>query len=610
MVQQTGSAAGVVPAGVPIREWVGRAARGVRGSVLPEERDDAPPCAGSDAGRGSVTRLGRLVTRLVLIAAVALLVTAVALFAFRAVYAAKVYPSVVIGDVSVGGMTVDEAVATIERRASDLERGTIAFTLDGRTWTPTLTELGATVDVEASVAAAYALGRDDNAVIRLGFAGDLMRADQRVPLRVTVDREALERWFDTVNADLDQRAVDAALVVDGAEVIISPERSGTVVDETAATQLILGALGDLEPVTAALPTMTEVPAIHVDDLEGPRGELAAALESPLAVVFEGEEWEIPPADLTAFLTVETTAADGAPEVALSLDRHALAGYLRDAFSGRVNRSPVDARIAWSADEGGLVALEPSTNGAALRSSAFADAVAESFLGDQAPVEIPVVVTRPEIDSGNLDALGIDGRISRATSNFVGGSEARDTNIYVGTELLNGELVAPGEDFSFNGAVGEITYDKGFVDAGVIENGIIGRDVGGGICQVSTTVFRAALVAGMPITEWHPHSMRLLGYERDGWTAGYDASILQSGSNPEYWADFRFRNETDGYMLVQVWNEYPYNVVEIYGADDGREVVVGDAQFATPGDAYAAWFTRVITYADGSKAERTFESYYT
>jgi vancomycin resistance protein YoaR len=597
------------------RGWLGRAVDAVRHAVLPEARpasmQDALPESpvGDDGIAGWPRRVARLGSRLALIAALALLVTAVALFAFRAVYADKVYPAVAVGDVPVGGMTVEQAVATVEARAAELERGTVAFTHEGRTWTPTLAELGATVDIEASVDAAWALGRDDNAVGRLGFASELLQGDQQVPLRTTVDRETLDRWFETVNTDLGQRAVNASLVVDGAEVIISPERAGTVVDEVAATELILAALVDLEPVTATLPTMTETPEIHADDLDAPRRELAAALGAPVVAVFEGQQWEIPPADLTAFLTVETRAGSGGPDVELSVDRTALASYLRDAFSGRVNRAPVDARIAWSAEQGGLVALDPSVNGAALRSNAFADAVAESFLTDRSSVEVPVVVTRPEVDSTNLAALGIDGLLARGDSNFDGGAEARDTNISVGTELLNGELIAPGEEFSFNSAVGEITYDKGFMDGGVIENGIIGRAVGGGICQVSTTVFRAALLGGLPITEWWPHSLRLTGYERDGWTAGYDASILQSGSNPEYWADFRFRNDTDGYMLVQAWNDYPYNIVEIYGADDGREVAVGDAQFANPADAYIAWFTRVVTYPGGITNERTFESYY-
>ncbi len=607
MVQQTFEAAGPATR-APLSARLGQVAQSIREAVLPDGNGFA---TGEESSSGSrwLGYIGRAIPRLALLAAVALLVSAIALFAFRAVYADKVYPAIAVGDVPVGGMTIDQAVAAVEDRAAELESGTITFTYKGQTWSPTLAELGATVHVDESVDTAYELGREDNAVTRLGVAGDLLRGDQVVPLRTSVDRNVLATWFDSVNADIDDRAIDASLVVDGAEISISPEQAGTVVDEAAAIDMILGVLDTLEPVDAELPTVVEEPRIHADELPGARDDLAAAVQLPVKVAFEGETWEIPPAHLTEFLTVETVSSANGPEVELAFDRDALAGWLRETFSERINRSPVDARIAWSAEKGGLVSLDESVDGAALRANAFADAVAESFLGDRAVVEAPVVVTHPTIDSNNLGALGIDGLLGRGDSNFVGGAENRDNNIYVGVKLMNGELIAPGEEFSFNRAVGEITYDKGFVDGGVIENGIVGRAVGGGICQVSTTVFRAALVAGMPVTEWHPHSLRLLGYERDGWTAGYDASILQYGSDPVNWSDFRFKNDTDGYMLVQAWTDYPYLIVEIYGNDDGRDVMVGDAQFSNPDGQFAAWFTRVITYADGRTAERTFSSYY-
>jgi vancomycin resistance protein YoaR len=270
----------------------------------------------------------------------------------------------------------------------------------------------------------------------------------------------------------------------------------------------------------------------------------------------------------------------------------------------------------------------------LRSNTFADVVAESFLNDQAAVEVSVLVTSPEIDANNLAALNINGLLGRGESNFDAGAAERDRNIYVSTDLLNGELIAPGEEFSFNQAIGEITADKGYVEAGVILDQTVGRGIGGGVCQVSTTVFRATLLAGLPMTEWNPHSLRLQGYERDGWTAGYDASIYQGGSDPQWWGDFRFLNDTGGYVLVQSWTDYPYMIVEIYGNDDGRQVDVGDAQFAVPDqefqdkevvdaskpagyreqtqwptEPYTAWFARTVTYADGSVEEERFESAY-
>jgi vancomycin resistance protein YoaR len=220
---------------------------------------------------------------------------------------------------------------------------------------------------------------------------------------------------------------------------------------------------------------------------------------------------------------------------------------------------------------------------------FADAVSSSYLNGHQRVEVPVHITKPRVDSNNLGALGIEGLIGRGDSNFAGGSTERDTNIYVGVEAVNGTLVAPGENFSFNGAVGAITEEKGYVEAGVILGEQIGRDVGGGICQVSTTVFRAALMGGFPMAEWYPHTYRLEGYERDGWGPGYDASILQLGDNPANWADFQFTNPTDGWILVQSWVSYPYHVVEIFGTDMGWDVQISNEWQEEGPEGEDAWF---------------------
>ena len=598
--------------------------------VLPS---DNPRSGTRDSSPGGVLMVAaRLLPRLVLIGAVALLLLAVTLLAFRAVYSDRILPAVAVGDVQVGGMTVDEAAAAVENRAAELERGTVSLTHNGQTWTPTLSEMGATVDVDASVQKAFALGRDDNAAQRLGVAHRILRDDQIVPLRTTIDRAALERWFASVNADIDNRAVDASLVVDGDTVSIAPEQSGIVVDEEAATRMILGALGTLQPVAGDLPTMIEQPQVVTADLETARASLQRSLSVPVVVTFEDRKWDLAPADLAEFLVIDVAAGDKV-SVALSLDEKRLSSWLREQLGGEVNRSPKDARIAWR-DGDGLIVLEKSVDGAALRSSAFASEVSTTFLEGGGSVRVPVVVTKPEIDSNNLAALNINSRLARGDSNYGGQKWQRDENIDVATEYLSGTLVKPGEEFSFNKAIGAINQKRGFVESGVIVNGRATTGDGGGVCQVSTTVFRAAIIAGLPVTDWEEHTQRLKIYERDGWTAGYDASILQWGDDPSLWGDLKFLNDTGGYLLVQAWNDYPYNIVEIYGNDDGREVNISDAQIweATeyPDDVEVVdetrpagfvqqteWprmpmetlFTMTVTYADGKVKEQEFYSVY-
>jgi len=264
------------------------------------------------------------------------------------------------------------------------------------------------------------------------------------------------------------------------------------------------------------------------------------------------------------------------EIAVATD--GLAATLREQYGVHVNRGPVDARIGW---DDRAVLLEPARLGAALEATAFADLVAASFLGSHAPVEIPIVELQPAVSGEHLDELGIDSLLGQGDSNFWGGVEGRD-------------------------AIGEITYERGFQEALVVRGEDVGRDVGGGVCQVSTTIFRAALNAGMPIKEWYPHTYRLPNYELDDWGPGFDASILQWGPDPAEWPDFEFENYTDSWLLIESYTNYPYVHVNIYGSGDGRSVTI-DAD-ALGANAFA--FTRVIQDAQGDVlAERTFESYY-
>jgi vancomycin resistance protein YoaR len=596
-------------------DWVHRSMSILRDAVMPGEDAEQPRrvsqlAASTRQGKGArvTASVFRLLPRLVLMGAVGLLLFAVLLFAFRAVYADRVYPAVAVGDVPVGGLTVDDAVAAVEARAAELERGTVQFSYGGQSWSPTLAELGATVDIDGSVDAAWALGRDENAVSRLGFTNALLRDDQQVPLRTTVDPEVLAGWFATVNMELDQRAVDAALVVEGTAVRIEPERIGTVVDEEAATAQVLGALEGLEPVAMELPTQVEQPAVYAADLQNAQSQLTQALAQPMIAQFEDQEWALDPATLSRFITTDAVRNGDGVNVQMAMNHNEMTEWLRQTYSGLVNRTPSDATVAWQAGEG-LVALTPSVSGATLRSNAFAEQVEQSFFGDQASIEIPVVVTAPEIDSNNLAAMKINSMLGRGDSYYGGQQWDRDHNVELGAQMMSGELIAPGEEFSFNEAVGDITASAGYVDAGVIVAEQATRGVGGGICQVSTTVFRAALFTGMPITDWEPHTARLGIYENDGWAAGFDASIIQIGSDRSQWGDFRFRNDTGGYVLVQSWTSYPHVIVEIFGNDDGRTVEVGDPQLWGSGQDLEALVPRTVTYANGDVREAEFFSRY-
>ncbi|MGI8486781.1 MAG: VanW family protein, partial [Thermomicrobiales bacterium] len=517
-------------------------------------------------------------TRFAIVVSTLLLVAAVGLFVFRMAYGERIYPAVSVGDVPVGGLSMGAAEDRLEQRAADLERDVIVFTYKGKTWSPTLAELGVDVDINASLAEAHQLGRTGDTSARLQFTRDLLSDDQVVPLRTRISQSKLNSWLDKADQKIDNRAVNAGIVFEGTMPKIIAGTNGIVVDRKQASAQILTALQHLEFSKVALPTTVEQPKIAAADLQQHYEEIADAVKKPIVVTFGNESWNVDPKDLMSHITIETTMSGGKPNVHMALDVETLTPYLNERFAQLVNHKPVNAEVAWSSAHG-LTATVPSIDGATLKPRRFAETLSENFLSGK-PVAIPVVVTKPEVDSNNLNALGIENRISRGDSNFAGGDEARDNNIYVGAELASGTLIRPGDDYSFNGAIGAITEDKGYVVSNVIFGETPGVDIGGGICQVSTTVFRAALLGGVPITEWHPHSFRLSNYEYDGWDPGFDASILQSEGDPSTWGDFKFTNDTGGWLLVQTWTDFPHLIVEIYGKKMDRIVDVSEFWMST------------------------------
>jgi vancomycin resistance protein YoaR len=206
-------------------------------------------------------------------------------------------------------------------------------------------------------------------------------------------------------------------------------------------------------------------------------------------------------------------------------------------------------------------------------------------------------------SEDLAQLGINEMISVGRTSFVNSEAYRVTNIVAGMRLLHGVLIAPGEEFSFNETIGSIGPHNGFVQGYAIVNDNLAVEWGGGICQDSTTLFRTAFWAGLPITERSNHSQYLYWYDAFGYGdygngPGIDSAIFLGGP------DLRFVNDTGNWILMQAYAHPGSAVAEIYfyGTKGGRTV-----EFAGPNISYAGGrmqvaFTRIIKQ-DGVEVNR-------
>lgn len=184
------------------------------------------------------------------------------------------------------------------------------------------------------------------------------------------------------------------------------------------------------------------------------------------------------------------------------------------------------------------------------------------------IEIPIRILQPNITTNEVNNLGIKELVGTGTSLFAGSIPNRIYNITLAAQRLDGVLVAPNEVFSFNKALGDISKLTGFKQAYVIENGKTVLGDGGGVCQVSTTFFRALLNAGVPIIQRHAHAYRVSYYEQDS-GPGFDAAIYTPS------VDLSFKNDTGHHILIQTIVDQANQRISffLYGTSDGRIVTL-------------------------------------
>ncbi len=185
------------------------------------------------------------------------------------------------------------------------------------------------------------------------------------------------------------------------------------------------------------------------------------------------------------------------------------------------------------------------------------------------ISVPIITLKPEVTNEEANNLGITEKIGEGTSHFAGSIANRIYNLTLAATRLNGILIKPGEVFSFNKALGDVSVFTGYKQAYVIQNGRTVLGDGGGVCQVSTTLFRAILNAGLPVVERNQHAYRVSYYEQDS-GPGIDAAIYTPT------LDLKFKNDTGNYILIQAYvNPDEYKLTfELYGTKDGREVFIG------------------------------------
>ncbi len=462
-------------------------------------------------------------------------------FLLRSAYADRMYPAVTLQGVPIGGKTRAEAQQAIEAKLASFMQQPITLRVGDRSWQPALSELGVRLDLDQSLDQAFAVGDTGNQLDTLRHALHLA-PPTNLPLHIVVDGPTLDTYLQTIADEVEVAPQEATLTIVNGEAHSTESQNGVVLlrDETATT--IVNSLQQVQPQDVAIPLQTVVPPVTTEQVAEAERAVQTIVGTPLELVAGEQTFTISSQTLTALLRVERVERDGVVSLRTVLDRTKLESFVRD-ITAQVGQAPVEPRLNWN--NGQLEIFKPGAPGVGVDVERAVEAVNNAIVTQNRRVELPVETIQPEVRPETLASLGITELVGEGTSYFLNSAEYRITNIKAGIALLHGVLIAPGGEFSFNDTVGDdLDERKGFVQGEAIVNNKVVIEYGGGICQDSTTVYRAAFYAGLPITERTSHSWRLDFYEV-GETVGMDAAIFT-----EVGPNLKFRNDTDHWLLMQ------------------------------------------------------------
>lgn len=557
-------------------------------------------------------------------------------------YRGKIMPGVMMGSRAVGSFSPDYTNDLIEAYKERLRLQGAVFSFKGKNVTLYSLPIPLNADVpiqttdylfdidrDTTIAALMAVGRTGSLpqqqAERLRSA---LAATSIVPV-MTIDRQRIIEQLKSDFSFFHTPAKNAHFIMDAKDaLIIAPETHGIEFNYDKALASLTAQLALLEQPTIHLNEGPTFPDITAQDLNALRGGIEQLVTAPLLITFEDvgsdspekQTWTLSRTLLLSWIKPQRSAAG---ELEVGFDREAINNYLAEKIAPKVRVDVVHPRFEMK--DGRVVAFDIPRDGRELDSENTTSAIIASLSDRSVPAKIVVrIVESPFRQTPGAEPV-IKELLSRGETDFSGSSSNRKKNIARGAELINGILIAPGEEFSTNKALGEVDATHGFFPGLVIKGDKTVPEYGGGLCQVSTTLFRAVAFAGLEVRERRNHSYRVSFYEPP---VGFDATIY--GTSP----DFRFKNDTPFHLLVQSRVVGNKMIVELWGTKDGRKVEVDtprvfnikkagppkliETDTLKPGEKNCtekahngadAVFERRIIYADGTVKKETYKSHY-
>jgi vancomycin resistance protein YoaR len=497
--------------------------------------------------------------------AVAIVIASVATLFFLELWLAdRVLPGVYVWDVDLGGMTRDEAMNHLVASFRYPPDRQPQIRYGDQAWLVTPTDLGTELDAAATADAAMRIGHEGDLSKRLEEQFRVLLDGTLVMPIFAFDQGMGTMFLRQISRDVNRPLRNASLSLgDDLSVEVMSGQAGRLVDEETSRRALVERLSSLGG--GAVDLVVEESKPLLTDLSATQAQVQHMLSGSVSLSAPGfDPWIIEPATLASWLILRPqTDENGQTTLSVSLDP-AHTSRLVEEINLQVTRQPTDAQFRFDDASRTMVPIVESVPGQTLDITATVSLIETLAAGQQRTAALPLKSIRPTLATEDGPSLGIAGLLSEGTTSFAGSTAARIQNIVVGTSQFDGLLIAPGETFSFNHYLGEVTAEQGYEESIIIWGNTTRADVGGGLCQVSSTAFRAAFWAGVPIVERTPHSFRVSYYEPP---KGMDATIYSPS------VDLKWQNDTGHYILIQTNVDRANQTVtfRFYGTNPGRTV---------------------------------------
>jgi vancomycin resistance protein YoaR len=316
---------------------------------------------------------------------------------------------------------------------------------------------------------------------------------------------------------------------------IEKEKLGETINYKKGLEKLINNINNFQNFNITLKNKISYPEIYKEKINNIEKEITKLMSlAPIKFSSTNKEWQINKKIFSEWLTLKK---ENNEKINISLNEEKITNYLKSEIAPNINKKPVKAEF--NIENSKVISFQIAEKGLKLDIKKSLDNTIKELVQNK---NNEIKLTVSEIGykgSSNID-LGIKEIIGTGHSNFYRSSSNRKQNIKVGAETLNGMLIEPGQEFSLVEALGEINAETGYLEELVIKGNETIPEYGGGLCQISTTIFRTALASGLPITERHNHSYRVSYYE----PAGTDSTIY----NPS--PDLKFINDTKNYIMIQ------------------------------------------------------------